>query len=76
MFVSQKKKKKGVVQVDDDEKKQDSAWVVSDGSDSPPSRRIAKAVDEDLYKISPDLLRAHTKKVVFFFSFYKNLPFY
>lgn len=30
---------------------------------SPPPRRAPKAVDEDLYKISPELLRAKPTKV-------------
>lgn len=31
-------------------------------SPAPPPRRAPKAVDEDLYKISPDILRAHGKR--------------
>lgn len=36
-------------------------------SPTTPRRPAPKAVDEDLYKISPHLLRQHAKRVNFFF---------
>lgn len=38
---------------------------------SPPPRRAPKPVDEDLYKIPPELLRT-TKRVCFFILFFVN----
>lgn len=34
---------------------------------APPPRKLHKAVDEDLYKISPDLLYAKSKRVCLFY---------
>ncbi|CAA2965078.1 uncharacterized protein LOC111393767 isoform X2 [Olea europaea var. sylvestris] len=51
-------------------RKEEAAWMMCDyDSDmkspvtaAPPPRPPPKAVDEDLYKISPELLRAQTKR--------------
>lgn len=40
-----------------------------------PARREPKAVDEDLYKISPDLLYARTKRVSLLHSLLSFLDF-
>jgi hypothetical protein len=38
-------------------------WVKEPPSPTPMSRPTTKPVDEDLYKISPDLLYVKTRKV-------------
>ncbi|CAA3001416.1 uncharacterized protein LOC111371295 [Olea europaea var. sylvestris] len=72
IVVPRRRAKRGYPQ-EKEEKKEAATWVVCDNDSdmkaspspvtaSPPARPPPKAVDEDLYKISPALLRAQTKK--------------